>query len=62
MLLARDKALQKLPKNERTKIYVVLPNMMQACIQFTIDQTLKSPQLVCLIPSHKLNPEENYYN
>ena len=27
-----------------------------------IEQTLKSPELICLIPSHKLNPEENYYN
>ena len=42
-------------------MYVVTPNPMLEWMQLYINDQLKHPECVVLVPSHELNPENEYY-
>ena len=53
----RDKILQTMESKDRSKMYIVTPNPMMEWIQMYVNDQLKHPEHVVLVPSHELNPE-----
>lgn len=56
----RDKVLDKLPLNQRTKLFVLLPDCMVEWISHHAER-LKHPDMVCVMPHHIFNPEKYYF-
>ena len=46
---------------DRSKMYIVTPNPMLEWMQMYVNDQLKYPEHVVLVPSHELNPENEYY-
>ena len=42
---------------DRSKMYIVTPNPMMEWMQMYVNDQLKYPEHVVLVPSHELNPE-----
>lgn len=57
----RDQLLSQMPEDKRTKLYIVTPTPMMKWMEGFRRDDLKHPELVELVPSNTLNPEETYY-
>ena len=47
--------------NDDDKMYVIVPSTMMTWLQLFVDDSLNWPDMVVLIPSKNLNPENSYY-
>ena len=47
--------------NPQDKLYVVTPSPMMKWMQLYVQDSLKHPEMVMLVPSENLNPEDQYY-
>ena len=43
------------------KLYVVTPSPMMEWMELFVADSLKHPEMVVLVPSKNLNPEDKYY-
>ena len=60
LMSERDVLLSK-EGAEQTKLYVVTPTPMMAWMEIFVKDSLQLPEMVVLVPSKNLNPEEQYY-
>ena len=61
VLKERDLLLDKMPEERRNKIYVVTPSPILEWINHYLKESIIHLDLIEIIPTHHLNPEEFYY-
>ena len=59
IMYERDQILEKFDENE--KLYVVTPTPMMSWMELFVKDSLRFPEMVVLVPSKNLNPENQYY-
>ena len=59
IMYERDQLLDDYDEND--KLYVITPTLMLTWVQEFVQDSLKRPEMVVLIPSCDLNPEGAYY-
>ena len=57
ILLERDRAMLKVPENQRTPIYCVIPVLMVHSVEHFLANEVAMPELIKVIPSSDFNPE-----
>ena len=61
ILSERDSVMSPEDQKSSNKIYVVTPTPMMEWMKLFVRDSLKYPDLVELVPSRSLNPEDRYY-
>lgn len=59
IMFERDNLLKEF--NASNKLYVVTPTPMMGWMKMFVKDSLKFPEMVVLVPSKSLNPEDKYY-
>ena len=59
IIYERDQLLEG--ESEDHKMYVVTPAPMMAWMELFVNDSLKYPSMVVLVPTSSLNPEDKYY-
>lgn len=59
IIYERDQLLEGF--DEKNKFYVITPSPMMTWMELFVKDSLKYPEMVVLVPSKNLNPENNYY-
>jgi hypothetical protein len=57
----RDKLLTEEDIRKNNKFYVCAPVNLMEWLQLFVNDSLKHPKMVVLVPSLSLNPEDKYY-
>lgn len=62
LIQERDRVMHKRSPDERTKLYVTIPDCILGCLTYYKTQNyLKHPELLEIMPCSLFNPEQVYY-
>ena len=59
IIFERDSLLEK--DDDQNKMFVVTPAPMMSWMQIFVNDSLKFPNMVVLVPTTSFNPEDQYY-